>query len=195
MRWWGSMCTGSGGRMGVDVGVVTIGNIERGLVAWLVRRLTEEMGGSVAFVAALPLPRSAYDPKRGQFRGEAILRLLRDIPLVDAERVVAVVGADCYAGRLNFVFGLAALEGRESLVALPYLCSNYNSRRPSQGEVYERVLKEALHELGHTRGLRHCENPTCVMYFSNTLSDTDRKSHRYCESCKRKLVGAAKPTI
>lgn len=181
--------------MGVDVGVVTIGSIERELVEWLVRRLREEMGGTVAYVAALPLPRTAYDARRGQFRGEAILRILRDVPLVDADRVIAVVAADCYAGRLNFVFGLAALQGRESLVALPYLCSKIDHRRPSRNEIYQRVLKEAMHELGHTRGLRHCDNPSCVMHFSNTLADTDRKGYEYCESCKEKLTQKTGPTL
>ncbi len=43
------------------------------------------------------------------------------------------------------------------------------------------------HELGHVMGLQHCDDPGCVMYFSNRLSDTDRKASDFCETCQRKL--------
>jgi len=36
----------------------------------------------------------------------------------------------------------------------------------------QRVIKEAVHELGHAFGLTHCENSKCVMHFSNSLQDT-----------------------
>jgi archaemetzincin len=49
-----------------------------------------------------------------------------------------------------------------------------------------RALKEAVHELGHTLGLVHCPEAGCVMHFSNTLADTDCKSHRLCAMCERK---------
>lgn len=49
-------------------------------------------------------------------------------------------------------------------------------------------FKEAVHELGHTLGLVHCEQPQCVTHFSNTLADTDRKSADYCAACQAKLV-------
>jgi archaemetzincin len=44
----------------------------------------------------------------------------------------------------------------------------------------ERVVKEATHELGHAFGLRHCPRQKCVMFFSNSLADTDRKCRRFC---------------
>jgi predicted Zn-dependent protease len=40
---------------------------------------------------------------------------------------------------------------------------------------HQRVLTEAVHELGHTDGLNHRLNPRCVMFFSNPLVDTERK--------------------
>jgi archaemetzincin len=49
-----------------------------------------------------------------------------------------------------------------------------------------RVLKEALHELGHTFGLLHCEN-NCVMIFSNSIEDTDNKPPQFCPRCSNYL--------
>ena len=51
-----------------------------------------------------------------------------------------------------------------------------------------RVLKEAVHELGHTLGLAHCPHPKCVMHFSNTVADTDRKGTDYCAACQARLA-------
>ena len=50
-----------------------------------------------------------------------------------------------------------------------------------------RALKEAMHELGHTFGLGHCADPGCVMWFSNTLGETDRKGAAYCPRCEKTL--------
>jgi archaemetzincin len=48
-------------------------------------------------------------------------------------------------------------------------------------------MKEAIHELGHSYGLAHCSRPKCVMFFSNSLQDTDRKRSAFCVDCRMKL--------
>jgi archaemetzincin len=51
-----------------------------------------------------------------------------------------------------------------------------------------RTVKEAIHELGHTGGLEHCPDPRCVMYFSNTLADTDHKDYQFCARCRTQVI-------
>ena len=51
-----------------------------------------------------------------------------------------------------------------------------------------RAATEAIHELGHTYGLGHCDNPRCVMWFSNTLSETDRKGTEFCPAHQAELA-------
>jgi archaemetzincin len=101
--------------------------------------------------------------------------------------VVGLAGADCFTPGLNFVFGQAVLHGREAFVALPRLRPSFYGLREDQALFRERALKEVIHELGHTWGLRHCADARCVMHFSNTLQDTDLKGTEFCGRCRRRL--------
>jgi archaemetzincin len=52
-------------------------------------------------------------------------------------------------------------------------------------ENYEkRLVKEALHELGHTFNLRHCQDKSCIMHYCRNIRDVDRKSDQPCRYCK-----------
>jgi len=123
---------------------------------------------------------AAYAPSRGQYRGDMLLDQARR---TISGRVLAVTDADLYVPDLNFIFGMADLPGRAAVVSLHRL-------RLGAGTALlrERLLKEALHEIGHTFGLAHCFDKQCVMSFSNSLSDADRKTRRFCSACQEKLT-------
>src|ERR687888_389671 len=91
---------------------------------------------------------------------------------------------DAYSGRLNFVFGQAYADGRISAIYLPRLRQEFYGLKPDESLFYQRIVKEAVHELGHAFGLNHCKNIRCVMHFSNSLSDTDIKTSHFCNVCK-----------
>jgi archaemetzincin len=48
----------------------------------------------------------------------------------------------------------------------------------------DRIVKEAIHELGHTFNLRHCPEDTCIMHYCRNEEDVDRKSDEICRYCK-----------
>ena len=62
-------------------------------------------------------------------------------------------------------------------------CGHERYQRVSNG----RLHGEAMHELGHTFGLGHYADPGCVMWFSNTLGETDRKGAAYFPRCEDTL--------
>ena len=59
-------------------------------------------------------------------------------------------------------------------------------KNETKKDIEDRIFKEAIHELGHTFGLRHCYN-LCVMRSSNSLKETDEKSSKFCNSCLKLL--------
>ena len=106
--------------------------------------------------------------------------MLREIPHPFL-KLVALLDVDLYEHGLNFVFGEATLGGREAVVSIARLYHDDPERFLS------RILKEVNHELGHAFGLRHCPDPSCVMSFSNSVLDVDRKGIQPCPVCRRKL--------
>lgn len=87
---------------------------------------------------------------------------------------------------MNFVFGEAELNGKRAIISLYRLKPEFYGSKDDD-LFFQRVLKEAVHELGHVLGLVHCKNPKCVMHFSNSILDTDFKEWRYCDDCMKKL--------
>ena len=57
--------------------------------------------------------------------------------------------------------------------------------------LFQRTLKESMHELGHAFGLKHCYNARCAMYYSNSIFETDNKMAHFCEMCDRRLAARA----
>lgn len=130
----------------------------------------------VVLVPESPLPEEAYDAKRGQYRASALLEACRNEP---GDRVLGVTSEDLYEPGMNFVFGLAHLHDRFGVVSLARLADGGKPR------LLERTVKEAVHEIGHTLGLGHDErNARCVMHFSLSLADTDRKGRDFCPRCE-----------
>jgi archaemetzincin len=143
------------------------------------------MGATCTVARPVPLPHSAYERRRNQYLANAFLALAAQAAPALADprgKVLAVTEVDLYADGLNFVLGMAESHGRAAVISLCRL-----GLGAGPGVQRSRALKEAGHELGHTLGLAHCPDAGCVMHFSNALVDTDRKGHRLCAVCERKL--------
>lgn len=161
----------------------------------VLERLLENLSGvfpesecqliSVAFA----LPNQAFDEARGQYRSDIILGVVRDYAYKTEafNRVLGVVNVDIYVPGLNFVFGEAECPGKAAVISLWRLRPEFYGKPPNFEVFVERATKEAVHELGHTFGLVHCINPFCVMYFSNSIFETDRKKSLFCNKCYSKF--------
>jgi archaemetzincin len=138
-------------------------------------------------LSVVPVPSFACDPRRRQYNSTSILKSLYAHIPPDALRILAVVEADLFIPQLNYVFGEAAVDGLAAVISLRRLHPEFYGEAPDDRLFAERAAKEAVHELGHTFGLHHCPDPHCVMFFSNNIADTDRKSAEFRGECAEKL--------
>ena len=127
--------------------------------------------------------------RRNQLRSsDFLLWILEKLKPGKKIKILVICDIDAYSGDLNFVFGEAYGEGRVSAIYLPRLRQEFYGLESNKFVFHERIVKEAIHELGHTFGLFHCINKLCVMHFSNSLNDTDIKEKRFCLDCKYNLT-------
>ncbi|MCD6386640.1 archaemetzincin family Zn-dependent metalloprotease [Candidatus Sumerlaeota bacterium] len=149
--------------------------------------LKEQLPLEYKIMPSEPIPRSAFNPERGQYYSSLLLHLLAEKYANPGRRVLGVVDYDLYVPRLNFVFGEADMINKVAIISLVRLRQERYGLPPDDKLFMRRVLTEAVHELGHTYGLKHCSDPHCVMFFSNSLADTDRKGYHFCKHCLKLL--------
>lgn len=159
--------------------ILPIGVVEELCLSYLRDRLGELFGEVVLSPPAeVPLKLNS----RGQVLADHLLDSLSNYQC-RADRVLAVINRDITVPGVDYIFGLAALGGRWAVISPVRLREAYYGRECDTGLFLERILKEALHELGHTLGMVHCTNEECNMKFSSTVEEIDRRSLLFCESC------------
>lgn len=167
------------------IAIKPIGEIDQKILNFLKDALPQKFGLPVEILPSDPVPKSAYNPLRAQYLADEILEHLKS----DAIRTLGIIDQDIYTEGLNFIFGEAQIGGSHCLISLTRLRPQFWDEIVSNPEqvFLERVLKEAVHELGHTFGLSHCPEPKCVMHFSNSIKDTDYKNSEFCKRCRDNL--------
>jgi len=130
-----------------------------------------------------------HNASRGQYHSTAILERLQSISANGNSRLLGVTAVDLFVPIFTFVFGEAQLEGNCALASLYRLSEEHYGLPADEGKLRERLTKEAVHELGHTFGLRHCEDWQCVMASSHSVELVDVKSGEFCGDCERLVRG------
>ena len=128
----------------------------------------------------------AYNKKRNQYLSSKILFSAKKFVPQDADVLVLIIDKDLYEEGYNYIFGQSG--GNVCIVSINRFkpCTKIDTLQ-EQTLLKERTVKTIVHEIGHSLGLPHCSNPNCVMFFSNWLGDTDRKSKFFCKKCRKKF--------
>ena len=175
-----------------EIYIIPIGDVDEKylypLVPKLEKRFTTKV--HVAVDKRLPDPDYAYDYNAKQYVAMYVLRKLLEVDVPGDSKILGVANVDLFVPESDypFIFG-QALYGKSSKGAIISMLrmnpDSYVRGKPNDKLLTERMIKEAVHELGHVFGLRNCEEPECVMYLPRNLKSLDKKSDSFCLSCQK----------
>jgi len=167
--------------------IILLSEIEEKILNELKNHLNEVFNLKIEFLPMKMNLGFTFNERRGQYLASSILEKLREFKKEKSEKWLVICNVDLFAKGLNFVFGEANLEEGISIISISRLRQSFYGLSNDENLFLERIKKETTHELGHLFYLGHCQNPKCVMYFSNSILDTDKKSKFFCEKCKKIL--------
>jgi archaemetzincin len=169
-----------------EISIVPINAIDAGLLTRLALCLEERFLATSVVRAPLTVPRTALNSARGQLFFGSIASRLTNAYDTRESIVLGITDYDLYKTSHQFVFGSSSETQRCAVVSLHRLRSQFYGDPPDENALFQRLLKESVHEIGHALGLRHCYNARCAMYYSNSVFDTDNKYSHFCETCERR---------
>jgi len=164
--------------------------VETGPEPWieeLEKSIRKTFGYSSKVIRPLISLEKTFDFKRAQYNSSRILLQVISSPPSDAAKMLCIVDVDLFIPVLTFVFGEAHLRGTGSVVSFHRLNNKFYGMPYNEELLTRRLVKEAIHELGHNFGLVHCGNPACVMRSSTYVEEIDQKSEEMCGRCAEEL--------
>ena len=168
-----------------------VGDLSTELVEAIAGEIQRVFGFSTGIDCILDDLSFALDHNRNQHNSTMILEQLAASAPGQALKVIAVAQVDLFIPILTHVYGEAQLGGTACVVSTFRLNEGRSVMNISQ-QYIERIVKEAIHELGHTFDLRHCPEATCIMHYCRNEEDVDRKSNELCRYCKVMLTDEIK---
>ncbi len=168
--------------------LLPFGEVPFELLDELRTKLPGEFHAACELLPAEPEPVYAFNSSRQQYSSTEILaRLTQRAPLPNS-RLLGITCLDLYIPILTFVFGEAQLTGSCALVTAHRLRQEFYGLPPDAALLRDRLVKEAVHELGHTFGLTHCSDHECVMASSHSVEWIDLKATHFCPTCRSTIT-------
>lgn len=172
--------------MDTQLRIVPINAIDPGFLSRLGLCLEERFLYRITVERSLVVPRSAVNVARQQmFLSTLTTKVIRQYPDGDG-MLLAVTDFDLYKTSHRYIFGDADDQRRIAVVSLHRLRGEFYGEDADENLLFQRTLKEAVHEVGHAIGLKHCYNARCAMYYSNSIFETDNKMPYFCEVCEKR---------
>lgn len=134
-------------------------------------------------------PAPSYHAERQQFHSSELLQRMRQLVRPGDWRLLAVTDVDLYIPILKYVFGEAQMGGPCAIVSIFRLRQEFYGLPQDEHLLQDRLLKESVHELGHTLDLRHCEDYRCAMASSHAVEWIDLRESAWCGACCAKAEG------
>ena len=169
-----------------EISVVPINMIDHQVLTRLALCLEERFLATCIVRASLPIPKTALNSVRKQlFFGSLATKLAAAHESRDGA-VLGITEFDLYKTSHHFIFGGSSESHHCAVVSLHRLRPEFYGEPADDNQLFQRLLKESVHEIGHAMGLKHCYNARCPMYYSNSVFDTDNKFSNFCEACEKR---------
>jgi archaemetzincin len=167
--------------------LLPIGHVEGQLLPFLRSALRQWLHVPCEIVPAVLDPSAAFHVERRQYHSSQILAAMQKFADGESWRVLGVTDVDLYIPILTFVFGEAQTDGSCALVSAARLREEFYGLPADPALLEQRLLKEAIHEIGHTCDLTHCDNYFCAMAASYAVEWIDIKEAALCKGCQEKV--------
>jgi len=164
--------------------IIPIGTIDKEILHHTQKELEDRFNIEIDIGRQLEEPSYAYHKQKKQYHSTKILKRIHKSGLTGYDRILGIADVDLYVPERTFVFGEADIKKKVAVISLTRLRQRFYDLPEDLTLFRKRIIIEAVHELGHTYGLRHCTNNKCVMFLSKILSDTDQKGDALCSNCK-----------
>lgn len=173
----------------IPIRIVPLEPVSAELISSIIHPLRSVFQTEVSVESSLSdVVAKVYDDSRAQHNSTGIItELLKRYP-VSQSKILGITSVDLFVPVLTYVFGEAQLDGPACVVSTYRLDDAIYGLPSDPSLFFERSLKEAVHELGHTYGLYHCKRFECAMHTSTTAEDIDLKGAVLCEECSS-LIG------
>ena len=165
-----------------NIVISPIGDIDDKLVEPITSEIERIFGFKTVVKPILHDVNFALDTARNQYHSTLILEKLELSAPSEAIKLLAITDVDLYIPILTYVYGEAQLGGKASIISTHRLVEGISPVNTPE-TFHCRLAKEAVHELGHTFKLRHCPDHSCIMHYSRTVTDVDRKTDQLCRYC------------
>jgi archaemetzincin len=171
--------------------LLPIGNIDDGLLKDLCPAVEETFRVPCDVLNVRLNPDFAFHGERQQYHSSEILQRMQSFLTADSWRMLGVAAVDLYIPILTFVFGEAQMGGPCAVVSAHRLRQEFYGLPADPAIFRERTIKEAVHELGHTVHLTHCDDYRCAMAPSHAVEWIDLKESTLCSACRAVVTPVA----
>jgi archaemetzincin len=166
-----------------SIHLVPVGPPDGAVLERLRRGLQDAMRVACEVLPVSLDPAPFLHAQRQQYHSTQIIGALGGFVHNGGWRLLGVTSLDLYMPILTFVFGEAQLTGQCCVVSSKRLAQQFYGLPPDPELFADRLLKESVHELGHTLGLTHCQDYGCVMAASHSVEWIDLKGASFCQAC------------
>jgi archaemetzincin len=175
--------------------LLPVGKVEESLLRDLSAAIPRSLDVACEIIPYVLDPIPSYHPERQQYHSSEILQRMQALVRPQDWRFLAIADVDLYIPILKYVFGEAQIAGPCAIVSIHRLRQEFYGLERDDALLSQRLLKESVHELGHTLELRHCQDYRCVMASSHAVEWIDLRETTLCESCRALVRSKVKSSM